>query len=266
MEALNCMVTTTYNDHPALAAKGKAAAERLALPFLLRKNRSIEEMKQSCGVENVLLATQDGWKLHTPGGEMYFHLNMAHLRIKNLRTGQGDHMARAMRLESGMSVLDCTLGLASDAIVASFIVGDGGKVTGVEASPLIALIVRDGLQAFATENVDVESALKRIAVVQSDAWVFLASLPEKSYDIVYFDPMFRHPIQESVALGPMRFVADSRAVEAETLAAARRVARKRVVLKENSRSGEFARLGFECVTGGKYSSVHYGVMEIDEKR
>lgn len=32
-----------------------------------------------------------------------------------------------------MSFLDCSLGLGSDSIVASFIVGESGSVTGIEA-------------------------------------------------------------------------------------------------------------------------------------
>ncbi len=31
-----------------------------------------------------------------------------------------------------MTVLDCTLGMASDSIVASYVVGESGKVTGLE--------------------------------------------------------------------------------------------------------------------------------------
>ena len=38
-----------------------------------------------------------------------------------------------------------------------------------------------------------------------------------------------------------------------------RVARRRVVFKENARSLEFERLGFTKIMGGRYSKVHYGV-------
>ena len=33
-------------------------------------------------------------------------------------------------------------------------------------------------------------------------------------------------------------------------------------MKENARSAEFIRLGFEKVVGGTYSKVHYGVIEL----
>ncbi|EJO17668.1 hypothetical protein HMPREF1148_0084, partial [Selenomonas sp. FOBRC6] len=35
-----------------------------------------------------------------------------------------------------------------------------------------------------------------------------------------------------------------------------------VVMKERRESAEFARLGFDTLTGGKYSRIAYGVMEL----
>ena len=51
-------------------------------------------------------------------------------------------------------------------------------------------------------------------------------------------------------------------VALEAVEEARRVARQRIVLKENSRSREFARLGFSELAGGRYSHVHYGIMRL----
>ena len=39
------------------------------------------------------------------------------------------------------------------------------------------------------------------------------------------------------------------------------MARRYVIMKENSRSTEFARLGFKIVDGGKYSSISFGVID-----
>ncbi|MBQ1913638.1 MAG: protein-L-IsoD(D-D) O-methyltransferase, partial [Selenomonadaceae bacterium] len=90
---------------------------------------------------------------------------------------------------------------------------------------------------------------------------FLREQPDKSFDVVYFDPMFRHPLMESENLNPLRAVADHRPVSLEAISEAKRVARHRVVLKENSRSLEFARLGFTKMAGGQYSKIRYGVYE-----
>ncbi|MGP1407976.1 MAG: class I SAM-dependent methyltransferase, partial [Selenomonas sp.] len=55
---------------------------------------------------------------------------------------------------------------------------------------------------------------------------------------------------------------ESAPVSLFAVAEACRVAKRRVVLKENSRSLEFARLGFSKIAGGKYSPVHYGVIDV----
>ncbi|MCD7875155.1 MAG: hypothetical protein LUH17_09505 [Acidaminococcaceae bacterium] len=53
-----------------------------------------------------------------------------------------------------MKVLNCTMGLASDTIVASFITGAEGVVCAVEASPLLHFVVSEGLQNYQAEDSD----------------------------------------------------------------------------------------------------------------
>lgn len=262
MEKLNCVVTTAREPNEGMKRLAKRAAGQFKIPYVPRGALSLQEIKDAFGISLVLSMTKNGWVLHTEGGDLFFHLNMAKLRIKNLRAGQNDHMADAMRLAAGMSVLDCTLGLASDAVVSSFAAGGSGRVCGLEASPYAAFVIKEGLAAFQSGDALVDAALRRIEVVQEDYRDYLARQPDKSYDIVYFDPMFRRPIAESAHLKPLRCVADYSAVTAETLEQAKRVARQRVVFKENSGSREFERLAFPKVLGGKYSSVHYGVIEV----
>ena len=48
---------------------------------------------------------------------------MAVLRVQRLKKHESDHFSAALALKPGMRVLDCTMGLASDAVVASFITG-----------------------------------------------------------------------------------------------------------------------------------------------
>ena len=104
--------------------------------------------------------------------------------------------------------------------------------------------------------------MRRVNTVCDDALHYLQQQADDSVDVVYFDPMFRHPFMDSTSLDPLRTVADKRALTPETVAEACRVARHRVVMKESSRSEEFARLGFIQTAGGKYSNVHYGVRNI----
>lgn len=200
--------------------------------------------------------------LETTGGEFFFHPNLAQLRLKNLRLGQGDHLVEAMALAPGMRVLDATLGLATDATVASFAVGAEGKVTGLESSPLIAAVVSHGLKHFKAVNYPLQEAMRGIEVIHTDYLAYLKQTPDKTFDAVYFDPMFRHPFMASSHLNPLRSLADHRPVSGEAVREACRVAKRRVVLKESSHSEEFQRLGFTKIVGGRYSKIHYGIIEV----
>jgi len=185
---------------------------------------------------------------------------MAHMRLKNLSLGGQDHMILAMGLTEGMSVLDCTLGFASDALVAASVVGQRGRVVGLEANPLVAAVIEYGLAHHTGENYAVHRAMRLIEVKNREHGEFLRELPDDSFDVVYFDPMFRHPFTDSVSLNPLRSLAMSSAIDAASVAEAVRVAKRRVVLKESALSREFARLGFPLVVGGRYSRIKYGVI------
>jgi ubiquinone/menaquinone biosynthesis C-methylase UbiE len=90
---------------------------------------------------------------------------------------------------------------------------------------------------------------------------YLKLLPDNSFDIIYFDPMFRNPINKSSNLKPIRTLADMRSLTTESIKEARRVAKKRVVIKEAAGSNEFTRLGIVTTVGGKYSSIKYGIID-----
>ncbi len=259
---MNFVITTGYHPTAAVEQAARETAGQLQVEFISRDRNSLAAIQKSFQVNVILIFSKQGPFIYTPDGNYFFHLSMADLRIKNLKNGKHDHMISAMQLQPGMAVLDCTLGLATDAIVASFITGPSGKVTGLENSLLIELIARIGLTEFIGESPDITEALRNIEVVQADAEEYLRSLPDECYDIVYFDPMFRKPIESSSNLKPIRLLADKRPLSLAALAEAKRVARQRIVLKEMQGSSEFERLGFSQFAGGKYSSVQYGIMEV----
>ena len=187
---------------------------------------------------------------------------MAELRIKHLQNGKHDHMIEAMNLQAGMTVLDCTLGLATDAIVASYVVGAAGKVTGLESSFMAFLISHLGLREFQHPSAAITEAMRRIEVVETDSYSYLQRQPDDSYDIVYFDPMFRQPVYSSSNIKPIRSFADNSPLSEKMINEAFRVARQRVVCKEKNGSSEFDRLGFSVRRGGKNSAIQYGILEI----
>lgn len=257
---MNCIITTAIN--PSISAQSLATeiANQLDSIYVTREGNSLEALKANYQVDVIIVITKKGLIAHTPSGEFFFHLSMADLRIKNLINGKHDHMVSAMDLKSGMSVLDCTLGLASDAVVASYLTGTSGNVVGLEASPIISLLAAYGLKNYPTETEEIRHALHRITVINTDYYDYLCSLPENSFDIVYFDPMFRRPIDSSSNIKPLRFLADNQPLSLNAVQEATRVAKKRVVIKETRFSKVFDELNIKYRMGGKYSSIEYGVI------
>ena len=256
----SALVTTKEKYSTKAVRIAKETAERLGIPYVPRGNFSLPELRAQYGVDSILVVKKGLLFLEGTEETLQFHPNMAHLRVKNLRFGRGDHLVKALDIQPGDKVLDCTLGMGSDAIVESFAAGPEGSVTGLESQPLIEAVVSYGLRNFDGDGEKITEAMRRVQTVCTDALAYLQAQEDNSFDSVYFDPMFRYPLMDSENLSPLRSLADGRALTEETVAEACRVARKRVVMKENARSLEFERLGFKTIMGGKYSKVHYGVM------
>ena len=255
------IITTITKVNTDLIYQAQALAQKFNKKFVTRNNLSLERLKQDNNVDNILIFTKDGLKAHTSQGDLFFHLNMAQLRILNLNRNQKDHMVEAMDLKPKMSVLDCTLGLGTDATVASYIVGENGKVVGLESATLIYLITKYGLANFNHDNIAINPSLRRIESFNLHYLDYLKAQGDNSFDIVYFDPMFRKPIQDSANFKPMRAIANMEQLQSKALVEALRVAKKRVVIKETKDSMEFKRLNISQIYGGKYSSVSYGVID-----
>ena len=255
------IITTITKVNTDLIYQAQALAQKFNKKFVTRNNLSLERLKQDNNVDNILIFTKDGLKAHTSQGDLFFHLNMAQLRILNLNRNQKDHMVEAMDLKPKMSVLDCTLGLGTDATVASYIVGENGKVVGLESATLIYLITKYGLANFNHDNIAINHSLRRIESFNLHYLDYLKAQGDNSFDIVYFDPMFRKPIQDSANFKPMRAIANMEQLQSKALVEALRVAKKRVVIKETKDSMEFKRLNISQIYGGKYSSVSYGVID-----
>lgn len=259
---MSLIVTTAQKPTPAVVQLARDIAARLGVPFVPRERYSLAVLKEKYGDCDVIVAAAKGPVIHTAAGEYFFHISMAELRIKNLINGKHDHMVNAMGLRAGMSVLDCTLGLATDAIVASYVAGAAGAVTGLESSPAIALVTGYGLQHFSVDSdVDITDSLRRIQVKNAAYDQYLAALADDSFDIVYFDPMFRNPLYKSSNVNPIRTLANRNPLTPAAIQQACRVARQKVVVKEAAGSGEFARLGLVTTVGGKYSRVQYGIID-----
>jgi len=170
-------------------------------------------------------------------------------------------MVTAMGLRRGDRVLDCTLGLASDAIVASAAVGEEGRVEGLEAVLPVFLVVRDGLQRYPAREPMMEAAMRRIRAHWAEACEFLAQATAGDYEVVYLDPFFEKPVAASCGIAPLRLVGLHD--QASLRAAAERgleIATRCVVVK-GSRESRFLRgLPVTQVVSGRRSRVEYSVL------
>lgn len=264
MTRRNFIVTTARKPDTASETLAARLADKLGGQFVMRGDFSFDTLKKIHGAEKILLVKKNSVSVVTAEGELFFHPNTAHLRIKNLRGGEGDRLIDALNISAGSKVLDCTLGLGSDALVTSYVVGSSGKVVALEVNPLIAEVVRHGMKNFSDDSPHILDAMRRVEVIAADCRDYLKTCATDSFDAVYFDPMFRRPINKSSGINPIRPLADNSPLTAEVIREACRVARRRVVMKEHSGSAEFERLGFELAQGGKYSSVAFGVIVIDK--
>lgn len=206
---------------------------------------------------------------------LFFHPSMALLRMINIRRGIGDRFLEATNLTKGDFFLDATMGLASDTLIASWAVGDRGKVLALEYSPLLFMLVQEGLEQLRELQdrpvksrekqeawLELAEASSRIEAFNRDHRSVLEGMPDSSVDVIYFDPMFRETVSSSSSIKPLKDWSYTEPLTLETIREACRAARKRVVLKERKESGEFQRLGFEQSAGGKYSSINFGIIDL----
>lgn len=254
-------VTTTLAESAEECRKALEISHSLNLPLCPRKNTGIGKLISQHSLQGIVVVSRERITYSYPGGEFFFHPGMAKLRINAILSGKTDQMIRALDLVPGDTVLDCTLGLGSDAIVTSF-VNSAGKVIGIERSPVLSLIVKEGLASYSAGiRQGLKGAMRRISVICDDYRHYLKKQPDNSADIVYFDPMFRIPGHKSSAIDAMRPLTDKSPLSPEAIGEALRVARRRVVVKELRNGPELIRLGFDKITGGKYSPVAYGIVE-----
>lgn len=225
---------------------------------------SLPKIQSRYSPEHLVVVGNDGIHWHAGGAgnqPFFFHPGLSVVRIKRMMDGQKDAMLTACGFQPGDEVLDCTAGLASDCIVFSY-AGEGlSTVTAIESQFPVYYVVSEGLQTYTADIEAVTAAMRRIRILHKDHISYLTELPDRSVDIVYFDPMFREPVRTSSGISPLRALADERILTEATVQEAKRVARKCVVLKELRDSGEFERLGFAADPRSQ-SKIAYGVMTI----
>lgn len=252
------VVTTSLMPTPAMVHSARELSERLCIPYVERGNQSLAAALQSA--TGALVVESTGISLRLGSSAYRYHPNMAKVRIIQLRKGARDLMADVMSLTPGDSVLDCTCGLAADAIVAAFVVGEDGRVDALEISPLLAAVASIGLAMYEDPMAELVQAMRRVRVINESYRDFLRSAQDGQYDVVYFDPMFEVTYEGSPGLEMARLIGQAGAPDQSDIAEAIRVARRRVVMRDSSHGSRLETLGFTTVSAGK--RIRYGVIEV----
>jgi 16S rRNA (guanine1516-N2)-methyltransferase len=232
-------VTTPFDPSPGALAGSRESAARRALPFHPRGTLSLAEVAARAGADALLVLGAHA-ALWVDGEERRWHAGMGGLRAKRLARGErvtADGFLAAGRLSPGDAVLDCTLGMGADALVAAAAVGLGGRVVGLESSPALAAWAGEGLARHG------DPAAARVEVIAADHATWLEAAPDRSFELVVFDPMFRHARSAPPGFDLLRRLGDPRPLARTAVDRARRVARRGVLVKDGTPGWDLARLG-----------------------
>ena len=259
MKDIKFAVTCNKNDARRMKAVAKAWAAELQVPFVERyENGSLDAMLDDLKADALLIAGKKGPQLYSREGMLLYHPGLGKVRWQRVvQRHENDNFLTAMDIRPGQRILDCTVGLAADALLASHAAGETGKVIGLEASLPLWFLTSRGVMLYKSKFPELVQDLQRIEIIHAEASAYLKAVPEDCFDVVYFDPMFRQPVRKSSEMVPLRPLAYDEPLSPATVDLALKVA-PRVVIKE--RSVEILR-EFGCTefVGTKYSAVRFGI-------
>jgi len=169
---MKTVITTAGRPDAASLKLAAKAAGVLGYEIIERNKKSIARIQKEQN-SAVLVSGANRYELFRIGMEkpFFFHPNSAAFRLKRMLNDEIDPLIEAAQLGIGESFLDCTLGLASDSIIASYVTGDSGKVVGLEGDPDIAFIAKCGLHTFHSNSIELTKAMKHIEVVSVHVFV-----------------------------------------------------------------------------------------------
>ncbi|MBC8079477.1 MAG: class I SAM-dependent methyltransferase [Gorillibacterium sp.] len=255
------LVTTSHDATHDTIVEARKLAESSGARWVDRRSFSLPQLHKRYGEQGVLILTLEKLVYYPISGEpLFFHPSTGYLRIKRMLKGESDPLIDLSGVRPGDAVLDCTAGLASDSIVFSHVVGETGRVTALESELVSVLLLTEGLIKYHAKIEALNTAMRRIEVIHTDHLTYLRGLPDQSYDIVYFDPMFRIPVKASSSMSPYREIFNPNPLSLEAVEEARRVARRRILLKEHRDSPEYDRLGF--TKHRSRTKIAYGVIDL----
>lgn len=247
---MRCLVTTAPSGS---LEEARELAARFGLIAQPRGDRAIPELVAAAAEAPVLILSKAQADLVHRGRAFRASVGMGFLRLVRAQQGETDPLVRAAGLEAGDEVLDATLGLASDALLAAQ--ATGTRVVGFEASPVLAAFVTAGLRRLPAAG---RVAAGRIEVRCADHRAALREMRGRSVDVVLIDPMFRSAGESGALFDLVRALAEHAPLAPETLREARRVARRGVLVKDAPPGHELARLGLQPLPSRRSPRIVFG--------
>jgi 16S rRNA (guanine1516-N2)-methyltransferase len=146
--------------------------------------------------------------------------------------GKGQPIARAIGIKKPPlpQVLDATAGFGLDAFVFASL---GCDVTLIERNPFMAALLADGIER-AREDTDTAEIASRMQLLQGNAAELMLSWQHTAPDVIYLDPMYPSRDKSALVKKEMQLLHQLVGMDSdadELLAAARKLAQKRVVVK-----------------------------------
>lgn len=189
-----------------------------------------------------LLADSDGLSLCRAGEKGRVRVDFEGGTAQYRRTkGGGELIGKAVNHTAKPTVWDGTGGLGRDAFVLASL---GLQVNVFEQNHAVASLLSDGLmRALASDDAEVAQTAARITLHVGDTCALLPRLASEQGrpDVVYLDPMYPESRKSAAVKKEMAYfhgLVGEAQNEAELLDAARRIAKKRVVVKR-PRLGEY---------------------------
>ena len=232
---MQSLVTTAPSGDPSEA---RELAARFGLHAEPRAGRALSTILAGAAGAPVLVLAARRADLYERGRAFRASAGMAVLRVLRAARGEVDPIVAHAGLRPGDTVLDATLGLGGDALIAAH--ATGRRVVGLESDGTIAAFTQASLRRLGNHG---REPGRNVEIIRADHRAWLREQPDSSFDVVLLDPMFRRSGDAASLFDLLRFHAEHAPLDPRTLREAQRVARRGVLLKDAARGEELQRLG-----------------------
>lgn len=256
-------ITTGYKPTNEQRLQAQKLASEWQLPYVERGHASLRRLAERTRIFHWLVQLQRGLVATDGKTRLEFHLQMAKLRALNWERKRQDHFADLLHEVSPERFLDATFGRGSDAIMAAYTLPENVEIIALEKSFPVYAVGRDGLRSMQVpEAAALTAALRRIHLLHADVSDYLKKQPDNRFDVIYFDFMFHHTVSQTNNLADLRIFAAQSGLDEILWEDAKRVAKKRIIVKNRPFASWFKTHPPTFLRGGTYSRVVYGVWDL----